>query len=405
MSKQDARPQRKKETKLSLRQIIKLCAEDAAAADASADLIPERATDAHIRAYLAAHNIPEHEPLEAYGLGFLSGVEHAHSKRSPPIRPAPRRQPQAATCSPRASTGTRLEQGGCRFLFRKLARAQLPDRWRWAIAIPFLLIIVVTIFVARTPERQTRTSSCAPRGQHTQVSLPDGSTVALNTGSCVSALLSTKARSLQLESGEAVFQVASDRNRPFTVKVGHIQIRVLGTRFDVYGGETSPYTGERGTRIAVLDGAVQVTRDDTSAQSTIHLAAGEQIEIPDDRTKVAQLRHITEPAAGRLTAWQRGEIEFADEPLGEILAEYARYQPIQFYSKDAEILNRRFSGVLQTNDVAHLLRLLEDQCIQSMYKDGGRTIVLRRTGRKRDGGICQRCSDSDRPKHHLKDCR
>ena len=232
-------------------------------------------------------------------------------------------------------------------------------------------------------------SDRAPPGDHKLISLSDGSTVDLNTDSHMSAVISASERSIRLESGEALFQVASDRNRPFTVKMGHVQIRVLGTRFDVYGGETSPYTGERCTRIVVLECAIQITRDDTSAQSIINLTAGEEIEIPDDRSKVAQLRYLTESAAGRLTAWQHGEIEFEDRPLKEVLAEYARYQPLVFSGKDPEILNQRFTGVFHTNDLGPLLKTLEATCIQTTYKDGGQQIVLSRFPGKSSGDRCR----------------
>jgi transmembrane sensor len=232
-------------------------------------------------------------------------------------------------------------------------------------------------------------SDRAPLGDHKLISLSDGSTVDLNTDSHMSAVISGKERAVHLESGEALFQVVTDRNRPFTVKVGHVQIRVLGTRFDVYGGETSPYTGERSTRIAVLDGAIQITRDDAPSRSFVHLAAGEQIEIPDDRTKIAHLKHITGPAAGRLTAWQHGDIEFEDWPLKEVLAEYARYQPIRFDSTDPEILDQRFTGVFHTNDLCSLLKSLEVHCIRTSYQDGGQHIVLSHFPGKRNGDQCR----------------
>jgi transmembrane sensor len=231
-------------------------------------------------------------------------------------------------------------------------------------------------------------SDGAPPGDHKLISLSDGSTVDLNTDSHMSAVISARERSVQLESGEAIFQVASDRNRPFIVKMGHVRIRVLGTRFDVYGGEISPYTGERGTRIVVLDGAIQITRDDTSAQSIIPLTADEQIEIPDDRTKVAQIRSITNAAAGRLIAWQHGDIEFEDRPLKEILTEYARYQPLVVSSNDAEILNQRFTGVFHTNDLRPLRKTLQASCIRATFEDEGQHIVLSRFPGKRIGDQC-----------------
>jgi len=292
--------------------------------------------------------------------------------------------------------------GGSAVMVTREAMTQADSWWaagRLAGSLSVIAVLIATVALLIAPVRQYLAShtdiptavaiaDSAPLGGHKLISLSDGSTVDLNSGSHLSAVMSAKERSTRLESGEAVFQVAADRKRPLTVKVDHVQIRVLGTRFDVYRGAISPLTSERSTRITVLDGAIQITRDDTSSQSIIHLAAGEQIEIPDDRTKVARLRHMSRPAAERLTAWQHGDIEFEDRPLKEILAEYARYQPIRFDITDQAILNQRFTGVFHTNDVSLLLKTLEIQCIRSSYKDAGQQLVLSRLPGKRVGDQC-----------------
>lgn len=222
----------------------------------------------------------------------------------------------------------------------------------------------------------TTISDCAPLGGHKPVSLPDGSTVELNTGTCVSGTFSPKQRLLRLDSGEGIFQVVHDPNRPFIVDTGRVSIADVGTRFDVYSRE------DTGMRIAVIEGAIQIyPRGPTSHHNGTPLTAGQEIDIPIESTQISLVKRITAQDFQRMTAWLDGVIQFDGQPLAAILAEFERYQHISFKATDPKILTLPIGGAFHTTDVDSFLRALKVQCIRGKYDDAHQNITLTRITR------------------------
>jgi len=216
-------------------------------------------------------------------------------------------------------------------------------------------------------------NACAPLGDHKEVSLPDRSTVQLNSGTCVSGVFTPKLRLLRLETGEGIFQVARDPNRPFIVETGRVSIADVGTRFDVYRRDAV------GTRVAVLEGAIQIyPRGSMSRHNGTPLVAGQQIDIPNDTGTASLVRHITPHDVERMTAWLDGLIQFEGQPLGTILAEFARYQRITFITADPFILSVPMGGTFRTTDVDSFVGALKLQCIRGKYNETHQNITLTR---------------------------
>jgi ferric-dicitrate binding protein FerR (iron transport regulator) len=109
----------------------------------------------------------------------------------------------------------------------------------------------------------------------------------------------------------------------------------------------------------------------------------QQIDVPDDIAQPMVRRHITTGDFERITAWVHGKIEFENQPLKEVLAEFARYQHLQFDVVDSEILDERVSGVFHTADVDSLLRLLQTLCIRSEIDESTLRMKVFRIDRDR----------------------
>src|SRR5204863_1747502 len=69
--------------------------------------------------------------------------------------------------------------------------------------------------------------------EHRSVTLADGSTLDLNAGTRLTVTLGVRERRVVMAEGEAVFDVAPDKSRPFLIAAGDRTVRVVGTRFDV----------------------------------------------------------------------------------------------------------------------------------------------------------------------------
>lgn len=133
------------------------------------------------------------------------------------------------------------------------ARKRRPRRH---IASTMAVIIVLAGSVMAAwhwwPQEEIRmTEYVTARGEQRRVSLPDGSTIDLNTATHLTVRWSDRRREVDLTEGEALFNVAHESARPFLVRVGALAIRDLGTRFDVYRKPEE-------VAVSVLEGTVRL---------------------------------------------------------------------------------------------------------------------------------------------------
>lgn len=185
------------------------------------------------------------------------------------------------------------------------------------------------------------------KGERREISLADGSKLALNSNSEVRVQLGRKARQATVVSGEALFEVAHDAARPFTTLVGDEQIRDIGTAFNVR------QDGDRLT-VTVLHGLVEVTPQTGAAT---RLGQGDQLKRRIGFQDASLAKVDAEDAAG----WRSGRLIYRDQTLSAVAADLNRYLPLPI-KVDAKAGALRFSGVLQLDRedlmVGRLERLL-----------------------------------------------
>ena len=242
---------------------------------------------------------------------------------------------------------------------------------------PFLHEHVVLPLLAEfrgAPVRRPPARRCA-QGERESIPLTDGSQLELNSGACVSTEIAAERRTVKLESGEVIFQVAHDPRRPFVVEAGPISIEVIGTAFDVARTQFS-------TRVAVIEGAVQIPSRGTNPPP---LTALQLMDVPDDPGQARVRKPITPSDLERMTAWAH-DIEFHNQPLKEVMDEFARRQHIQVEFAEPRIGEVRISGEFHVTDVEGFLSLLKLRCIQSRYDKAAQRITLARGADK--PGVC-----------------
>jgi transmembrane sensor len=154
-------------------------------------------------------------------------------------------------------------------------------------------------------------------GERRLVRLEDGSEVHLDTATRLTARLRDGRRDLVLVSGQALFSVAHDPARPFTVRAGDVNVVALGTRFDVRR------EGEA-VRVTLLDGGVSVKAEGSRAGDW-RLAPGQRI-VAGGPTASAQVRGPVRVDVRAAVAWTEGRLEFDGVPLSEAIAEVNRYE-------------------------------------------------------------------------------
>lgn len=147
------------------------------------------------------------------------------------------------------------------------------NRFRWtkwvAAAAVFLCMAVTAFYLYRpntmkpgTPVEQSMVRQVVPAGQVMHLRLKDGTVVDLAAGASLEypALFNDSARIVALK-GDARFDVAHSDNKPFVVRAGDLQVRVLGTTFNVQSFDTDRYA-----RIALFEGRVEVEKGDRLLQ-------------------------------------------------------------------------------------------------------------------------------------------
>lgn len=237
-------------------------------------------------------------------------------------------------------------------------------------------------------------------GEQRSIVLNDGSTVELNSRSRIRVRFSNAERDVDLIEGQALFQVAKNPTRPFTVSAGGTRVRAVGTQFDVYRktsstvvtvvegkvavfGEPPPPSNSSnaekgGTGVPSLSEnqntpnlPLQVTGEGRrprsgkgeapapgdGANGAILLAAGEQITVT--RATLAVSPKLANVAA--VTAWTQRSVVFDSSPLTEVAEEFNRYNTRQLVIEDPELASLHVSGVFSSVDPALLLRFLRIQ--------------------------------------------
>lgn len=187
------------------------------------------------------------------------------------------------------------------------------------------------------------------------IELADGSQLHLNVNTSLNVTLSDTERRVSFNTGEALFEVAQNKEKPFFVDVGGQQIRVVGTVFNVLR-----HKGD--IEVTVTEGIVDVTHQtheqDTAEHSTEsnvnRLTAGSQLK----HTEGSQISELFDVDPDTITAWKKGLLVYDNELLSVVAYDLNRNFKKQItLGPDTE--NLRFSGILDLSNQDSVLSLLE----------------------------------------------
>jgi transmembrane sensor len=209
----------------------------------------------------------------------------------------------------------------------------------------------------------------APAGQTRDLRLADGTQVRLNAGSHIAVHVDEDARHVQMADAEAVFDVAHDPQRPFLIRVGDQEVRVVGTQFNLR---------RRDGRVVltVRRGVVEV-RPLADAQATpTRVTVGQQLVHVEGQPNSLVRAADTDEAFG----WTSGRLIYRDAPLREVAADLQRRYARPVRVADAETARIRFSGVLTLDDEAAVLRRLSDFVPVDARRTDDGAIVLQKRG-------------------------
>jgi transmembrane sensor len=178
-------------------------------------------------------------------------------------------------------------------------------------------------------------------GETKEAILSDGSIVTLNTNSQVLVNYSQAVREIRLVRGEALFDVAKNRNRPFIVRASDTQVRAVGTRFTVR------MLPEQPVQVLVQEGVVEIIRPEVPEAPPVRVIANTIALAPPQAPISTQIVPRIQVARG--LAWREGRIAFDNEPLADAAREFARYSDVQIRVA-RELENQTITGLYISND-------------------------------------------------------
>lgn len=204
-----------------------------------------------------------------------------------------------------------------------------------------------------------------PAGQRAQLVLQDGTEVWLNAKSKLTypARFTGDVRKVSIE-GEAFFKVAKDSSRPFVVSAHEVDMKVLGTQFNVCSYPEAGYV-----QTSLLEGAVQVFLRDQEGDGVI-LKPDQQVTVSNRKMKVEPIRlkaHFL---------WRDGIYAFENEPLIEILKKLELYYDVKIVVKNTSLFKGTYTGKFRQRDsLDDVFRVLQQIRKFRVEKDIERNVV------------------------------
>jgi transmembrane sensor len=177
-------------------------------------------------------------------------------------------------------------------------------------------------------------------GERSSITLPDGSTVTLDTDSRIKVAFDSQVRRVRLLAGQAWFEVAKNQPRAFVVEASDRKVTAHGTAFDV-----RLYDHDR-VQVTLIEGRVSVEALNPSGAGPNTPVDHEDL-LPGDQLVATGTRPATKRKTdvNKATSWREGQIIFDDDTLAEAVAEVNRYSAKKIVLADPRLASLRMSGV------------------------------------------------------------
>ncbi len=226
---------------------------------------------------------------------------------------------------------------------------------------------------ASLQDKKTISEISTKNGSKTSIVLPDGTLVKLNAGSKLTydKDYGNTIREVTL-TGEAFFDVEKNAGKPFIIHTSKMDIKVLGTRFNV-----KSYPADKTTEATLIRGSIEVSIKDRPAQKLI-LRPNEKLIVTNDDTSLAafakgrstnqtsnpivaisHLNYAKKDSTIIETAWVQNKLIFRDEPFRELALQMERWYSVSIHFGDPSKEEIQFTGVFENESIQQALAALK----------------------------------------------
>ncbi len=274
--------------------------------------------------------------------------------------------------------------------FNKEVTATKPRyiRFRKAIAIAASLLLIATAYIANNRWQATNRNNdfseiVTKKGNKSNIRLQDGTRVMMNSDTRISygSDFGGSAREVKL-SGEAFFDVTHNASKPFVIHTGNINIKVLGTAFNV-----KSYPQDSLVETSLIRGKIEITFNDRPNEKII-LKPGEKLlvkttyDLTTDQNSYKAEPHIQlntinllEDSLVAETAWIKNKIIFDNDNLEHIAKMLERKFDVVVEIADESIKNDTYTGIYQDEDLSTILQHMS-QSKPFKFKIKGNKVII-----------------------------
>lgn len=208
-----------------------------------------------------------------------------------------------------------------------------------------------------------------PRGSRViDMTLNDGSRVWLNAGSSIRFPVAFAGDERRVSiTGEAYFEVAHSATKPFYVSKGEMEVKVLGTKFNV-----NAYEDEKDIRVTLLEGSVKVNRQMHEDKAVV-LKPGEQAVV-NTKYEVSSTNLADTEA---VMAWKNGRFYFKGTGIEEIMRQVSRWYDVEIVYERKPAMQHFRGGISRDADVSKLLKILEATETVHFRIEGRKVFVMK----------------------------
>lgn len=234
-----------------------------------------------------------------------------------------------------------------------------------AIAVVFTATWMAAYFYYNDDEITYNTIS-TPAGQYASLTLSDGTEVWMNARSSIKypSHFNGKERKVEVD-GEAYFKVARNEKFPFLVSTSTLDIKVLGTTFNIKSYKGSPIA-----EVSLLEGAVKVFPAQ-DATKEIRLKPMQTLTLEDKKARISQLHDEN------AFLWKQGILFFDNLPLADIARRIEWHYDTQIIIQNPNIGKFLYTGKFRQQDGPHeILRILQKTYKFTFEKDDVNNIFL-----------------------------
>lgn len=237
--------------------------------------------------------------------------------------------------------------------------------WRRALVLTPLaaaaaLVVGLLLWPHYRPASPPRTATAHLRVNERQA-LPDGSIIELKDGTDFAIVYSEHERRIRLTGGEAHFTVAKNPLRPFIVEAHGVEVRAVGTVFNVRLDSHS-------VDVLVTEGKVHVkdtqappadTTSPARADDGLYLVSGQMTALALERTTPPAVASLSPAEVSRALEWQTPRLQFYETPLAEAVAEFNRHNQRRILISDTSLNDLPIGGTFRVDNAEGFVRLLE----------------------------------------------